>query len=354
MTSAPDLRAYLRTLDAETLAELILAEADRDARLRQELELRARAHGKVGPVLDTVARLLDSGTQADLTPLARRMVDGLDGASSTELRRALALYARACAAHPPDPVRLADWILGVAFNRPDWPLIELAEFADALGEAGLAHLRSIVDRVRTERAGPRREVARSLAEQLAEITGDAETLLAILATKPPTPEVNLRIIRTLRAAGRHGEAIAYAARTRVHAERPRTGVLALRRAEFRRNPCPASYSSLRTAAEQAGVWPAERASALEALAGREPGEVIPVHRLYVEELIEQKDSTCYREAALALRQLRVLHRDAETPGEFTEYLAELVEKHKRKTRLLVELRNARIALPRRRAATIGA
>ncbi|HVV13554.1 hypothetical protein [Amycolatopsis sp.] len=354
MTSAPDLRAYLRTLDAETLAELILEEAARDARLRRELELRALAQGKVGPVLDTLQRLLDSGTQADLTPLARRMVDGLEGASGAELRRALGLYARACASHPPDPVRLADWILGVAFNRPDWSGIDLTAFAGALGEPGLAHLRSIVDRVRTERAGKRRDIARRLAEQIAEITGDVETLLAILATKPPTPEVNLRIIRVLRAAGRHGEAIAHAARTIVPADRPRAGVLALRRAEFRRNPCAATYSALRAAAEPVGRWPDEQAAALELLTAREPAEAIPVYRLHVEELIERKDSACYREAALALRELRGLHRRADTADEFTEYLAELVETHKRKTRLLVELRNARIAMPRRRAATIGA
>lgn len=358
VNSAPDLRSYLRTLDSETLAELLLDQAARDSRLRHELELRAVAHGKVGPVLDTLHRLLDAGTQADLTSLARRMVDSLDEASGAERRRAIALYAQACAVHPPESGQLADWILGTQFTRPDWPRVDLTDFADALGDAGLARIKSVVDSVLAERPGPRRDIARQLAEQLAEVTGDVDALVAILASKPPTQEVNLRIIRALRAAGRHGEAIAHAARTIVHDDRPREGVLALRRAEFRRNPSPAGYSALRAAATELDRWPPERAAALALLAECDPAEAIPVYRLHVEELIELKDPSCYREAARALRELRGLHRRAGTADDFSSYLANLVETHKRKTRLLVEVRNARIAMPKiapgRNAATIGA
>ncbi|GAB2980488.1 hypothetical protein LWP59_00700 [Amycolatopsis acidiphila] len=353
MNPVPDLRAYLRSLDAETLAELLHAEAQRDSRLRRELAQRAAAASKVGPALDMLQRLLESGTQADLTPLARRMVDGLDGATAAERRRAVALYARACAAHPPAPDQLADWILATTFHRPDWPRIELADFTTALGSTGLTRIRSTVDALLAGRPGPRRDIARRLAEQVAEVTGDVDTLLTILATKPPTPEVNLRIIRVLRSAGRHGEAIAHAARTMVHRERPRGGALALRCAEFRRNPGPTSYSALREAAAER--WPEVRATVL-AVEG--PAEAIPAYRLYVEELIEQKDPSCYREAARALKELRALHRRVDTAEEFTSYLAELLETHKRKTRLLVEVRNARIAIPKavthRKAATMSA
>lgn len=358
MNSAPDLRAYLRTLDVETLAELLLDQAGRDSRLRHELEVRAVVHEKVGPVLDTLQRLLDAGTQADLTPLARRMLDSLDGASAAERRRALALYARACAKHPPEPRVLADWILRTQFGEDAWPRIELAEFAGALGEAGLARLKSTVDGVLTERPGPRRDTARHLAEQLAEVTGDVDGLLEILKSKPPSQDVHLKIIRVLREAGRHSDAIAYAARTIIQTDRPRQGTLALRRAEFRRNPNPGSYRALRAAAEQLDRWPAERSAALALLADRDPAAAIPVYRMHVDELIEQKDSSCYREAALALRELRGLHRRAGTAEDFALYLADLLETHKRKTRLLIEVRNARIAipkqLPRRKAMPVGA
>ncbi|UQS21930.1 hypothetical protein L1857_03375 [Amycolatopsis thermalba] len=347
MTSAPDLRAYLRTLDAETLAELLLEQADRDPRLRHELELRAVAHGKVGPVLDTLQRLLDAGTQADLTPLARRMADS--DATGAELRRAIGLYARACAVHRPDPRELADWILDTQLDRPGWPEINLADFAPALGDEGLAHLKAALTKT------PQTDATRRLTEQLAEVTGDVDALLAILSAQPPTPATALRIVRLLRSAGRHGEAIAHAARTVVH---PREGVLALRRAEFRRHPSPDTYRALRAAAEELGRWPEERTQALARLADRDPAAAIPVYRLHVEELIELKDPGGYREAAQRLRELRALHKRADRVPEFGEYLAGLVETHKRKTRLLVEVRNARIAVPKvvsgRKAATMGA
>ncbi|NIH77493.1 hypothetical protein [Amycolatopsis viridis] len=347
MTSAPDLRGYLRTLDAETLADLLLEQAGRDPRLRHELELRAVAHGKVGPILDTLQRLLDAGTQADLTPLARRMADS--DATGAELRRAIGLYARACAAHRPDPRELADWILDTQLERPGWPEINLADFAVALGDEGLQHLRAALD------GKPSSGAARRLVEQIAEVTGDVDTLLAILAEQPPTPATTLRIVRLLRSAGRHGEAIAHAARTVVH---PREGVLALRRAEFRRNPSPDTYRALRAAAEELNRWPAERAQALAQLAERDPAAAIPVYRLHVEELIELRDPDGYREAAQRLRELRALHKRADRVPEFGEYLAGLVETHKRKTRLLVEVRNARIAVPKqgppRKATTVGA
>ncbi|GHF58972.1 hypothetical protein FHX82_000385 [Amycolatopsis bartoniae] len=353
MHPAPDLRAYLRTLDAETLAELLHAEAERNPELRRELERRAAAAAKAGPALDMLQRLLDAGTQADLTPLARRTLDRLEHATTAERRRAIALYARACATHPPDAVLLVDWILGVAFHRPDWPEPRIADFAGALGERGLDRLKSTVDRVLAERAGPRRNVARRLAEQLAEVTGDVDTLLTLLAEEAPTPEVDLRIVRVLRAAGRHGEAVAHAARTLVHRDRPQGGLLALRRAEFRRNPDTATYSALRQAAGER--WPEERAAALAAL---EPADAIPLYRLYVEELIAQKDVSRYQEAVRVLKELRGLHRRTETPDEFTHYLADLLERHRRKTRLVVEIRNARFAMPKagthRKADTMSA
>ncbi|WP_236790176.1 hypothetical protein [Amycolatopsis sp. GM8] len=352
MNSVPDLRGYLRSLDAETLAELLYAEAERDSRLREELEQRAGAASKAGPALDMLQRLLAGGTRADLTPLARRMLAGLDGATTAERRRAVALYAQACAAHPPEPEPLADWILGTAFHRPDWPRIELADFAGALGDGGLARMKSIVDGVLAGRPGPRRDIARRLAEQLAEVTGDVDTLLTILAAKPPTREVDLRIIRVLRSAGRHGEAIAYAARTMVHRQPRRGGALALRRAEFRRNPCAISYSAFREAAGE--CWPEERAAALDAIAEGEPAGAIAAYRLCVDELIEQKDPLGYRDAARVLKDLRGLHRRAETADEFTRYLADLLETHKRKTRLLIEVRNARIAIPKTKAASLSA
>jgi len=334
VNSAPNLRAYLRTLDAETLAELLLDEAERDPRLRHELELRAVAHGPASPVLDTLQRLLDAGTRADLTPLARRVADS--DATGPELRRATALYARACVVHPPDPLELAAWFLD-ALDRPGRPEPDLADFAPALGDDGLAHIRAALE------TRPPDETTRRLTERLAEVTGDVDTLLEILTAQPPTRDTTLRVVRLLRSAGRHGEAIRHAARAAAH---PRAGVLALRRAEFRRNPSPDTYRALRAAAEDLGRWPSERDDALAHVADTDPAAAIPLHREHVDELIGRRDPNAYREAARLVRQLRTLHQRAGRAAEFGDYLAGLVGTHKRKTRLLVELRNARVALPK--------
>ncbi|GAA1953278.1 DUF6880 family protein [Amycolatopsis minnesotensis] len=441
----PALSAYLRSLDAETLAELLLDRAERDPGLRAELEARASANTeevaevhrmlaggpdgesfsyatKVGSVLDTLQRLLDGGTRADVAPLARRMIDQIGAALGRmddsgglvggQLERAVTLYARACAARPPSPPELAEWIARTEFG-PGLAEIELADFADALGEAGLAHLKSIVDEVLAGAADdPRRGAAERLQESLAEVSGDVDALVAILSAKPQRLDISLKIVRVLRGAGRHTEAIAHAAKALAHdkgaARAPVVDELAgayreagqgdealtLRRNEFQRVSTHAAYLALRESASALGRWDAERETAMELLRVRaeqdpaaadelvrvllteertddawevscrlggslplrlelaelreaeHPVDVIPVYRVHVEELIAHKDAFNYREAAKQLRKLRALHKRADTAEEFSSYLAELVETHKRKTRLLAEVRNARIALPR--------
>ncbi|MEV7043767.1 hypothetical protein [Amycolatopsis sp. NPDC051061] len=432
MSPPSDLRPYLRTLDAETLADLLHAQAERDPELWHSLELRAatqsgdvsEAHrlldtavtdgngeytAKVGAVLDTLRRMLDAGSRADLAPLARRTVDDISevleqsgdhaGDLGDRLDRAVELYARACAARPPDPEKLADWILEVEFDGPGRPSIDLAGFATALGETGLRRIKSTVDDVLTASGpGHRRDVAERLREQLAEVLGDVDELVAILSAKPPRRDVSLKIVRVLRAAGRHSEAIAHAARALTHDKNPPPpgpeDETSRRRKAFDAGPDRETFAALREAATADGKWTTQRRAALARLrelaaesvghadelarvllddgrpdeawracvrfgaspelklelaeqrAAEHPAEPIPVFREHVEELIERKDPEAYREAARRLKLLRTLHKRAETPDEFTAYLATLVETHRRKTRLITEIRTARIALPK--------
>lgn len=71
-----------------------------------------------------------------------------------------------------------------------------------------------------------------------------------------------------------------------------------------------------------------------------------MYRDHVEELITRKDPNAYREAARQLRKLRTAHKKAGTAEEFSSYLGTLVEIHKRKTRLIAEVKAARIAIPK--------
>ncbi|MEV5719960.1 hypothetical protein AB0L41_39250 [Amycolatopsis mediterranei] len=432
MSPPSDLRPYLRTLDAETLADLLHAQAERDPELRHSLELRAatqsgdvtEAHrlldtavtdgnveytAKIGAVLDTLQRMLDAGSRADLAPLARRTVDDISevleqsgdhaGDLADRLDRAVELYARACAARPPDPEKLADWILEVEFDGPGRPVIDLAEFATALGEPGLKRIKSTVDDVLAANGpGHRRDVAERLREQLAEVLGDVDELVAILSAKPPRVDVSLKIVRVLRAAGRHSEAIAHAARALTHDKQPSPpepeSETSRRRKDFEAKPDRETFAALREAATADGKWTVQRRDALACLreraaegveqadelvrvllddgrpdeawragvrfgasaelklelaeqrAAEHPAETIPVFREHVDELIERKDPQAYQEAARRLKLLRTLHKRAETADEFTAYVAALVENHRRKTRLITEIRAARIAMPK--------
>jgi hypothetical protein len=404
----PALRSYLHSLDAESLAGLLCEQAARHPQVRRELETRAGLNGvqggdvaeahrllddavpadlephgegfdlatKMSAVLDTLQRLLDAGTQADLSPLARRTVDKISfalgdlddasGAVGAELGRAVTLYARACAAHPPPPESLADWILGIELDGPGWPEIHLADFTEALGETGLRRIKSAVDTVLadSQAEGIRLGRAERLNEQLAEATGDVDVLVEILSRKLPRLDVSLKIVRVLRGAGRHSEAIAHAARAFARDKHPqdpaaqnRDEAVAALRDRAGRGPAEADELVRVLLAEQRveEAWQAAdrygcslelRLEVAESRAAEYPGEVIGVYRSHVEELIAHKDPHYYRQAAKQLRKLRTLHRRADTAEEFSSYLAELVQTHKRKTRLLAEVRAARIALPK--------
>ncbi|ASR33744.1 hypothetical protein BAY61_00690 [Prauserella marina] len=403
MTPQSDLRSFLRSLDSARLADLLCEHAERDHELRDRLlamaegpaagdlaevsdlldtAVRTAESVQIASVLDTLQRLLDSGTRADVAPLARRAVDKItaalgdlddpSGAIADHLDRAVALYARACAAHPPEPAELAGWLLGTAFDRPVWPNISLVDFAEALGEKGLMLIKSTVDEVLAERAGDesRRATARRLNEQHAEVTGDVDTVIAMLSEQLPRIDVSLRIVRILRAAGRHAEAIAHAATALGTENGARRGkpIAALERASRRRAEAAAETADpvekeqedeeVPTVAEPAeeSTDPVEAVRELLAegkadeawkLATREESAVlIPLYREHIDGLIGRKDAQHYVTAAAQLRRLRTLHRKAETSEEFGEYLAGLVEEHRRKTRLIEEIRKARIALPK--------
>ncbi|WP_019813520.1 hypothetical protein [Saccharomonospora saliphila] len=468
MTTRSDLRTYLRTLDAETLADLLHDQAERDPELRRRLCARARtAHGglaevsdllddavrsdsarsvRLSSVLDTLRRLLDSGTTADVTPLARRVVDtllsahgqsfgppgagdagaaGAATATDEELGDAVRIYARACAAHPPSAPELAEWFTRVAFDRPGWPDIALADFAESLGDTGIARVRSAVDSVLSEADvdsdDGRVPTARRLRLEIAELAGDVDTVVRLLSEQLPRLDVSLRIVRVLRAAGRHAEAIAHAANAlgkdpttrrgslidaleRARADQAAgqagpadsdsttgAGVVTGEAADDAEDPGSGSGRIQETQDDDTGsasagyrsdgdsgspragnrdAHPGEPAAsgsgdleaaqetvvallrqerdeqAWKAASACAPEELIPLYRADVERLIEQRAAPSYARAAAQLRRLRTLHRRAARRDEFATYLTNLVRTHRRKTRLIEEIRKARIALPR--------
>ncbi len=86
----------------------------------------------------------------DLVTTALMYVDDSSGIVGDDLHALMAVHARACAATPPDPKRLAAWLEKVRLDGPGWPDFELRDYAGALGERGRAELARVVeDRAKT-------------------------------------------------------------------------------------------------------------------------------------------------------------------------------------------------------------
>jgi len=124
---------------------------------------RGEYSGRAREVAGAIADMIESGGAADAVPLARRAVervtaamlhmDDSPGIIGGDLRMLTALYARACRAAPPDARQLAAWLVTSRLDGPGWPDIELAGFADALGQTGLDEVTRLVAERRTA-AGP--------------------------------------------------------------------------------------------------------------------------------------------------------------------------------------------------------
>ncbi len=130
---------------------------------------RGEYSGRAREVAGAIADMIESGGAADAVPLARRAVEQVtaamlhmedsSGIIGGDLRMLTALYARACRAAPPDPKQLAAWLVTSRLDGPGWPDIELADFADALGQTGLDEVARLVTERRT--AAIRTRVRRS-------------------------------------------------------------------------------------------------------------------------------------------------------------------------------------------------
>lgn len=335
--AVPDLRGYLRSLDVDTLAELLYRHAERDPMLYRELVLRCAREGaempdvarirrqldtslrtgdfvgyhgsfdyahKADSVLDTLSELVTTGHAREAGPLARRAVeritsalehmDDSSGVVGDACHHAMDVYAQACTQAPPDPEELAGWLLDLDLNGPGWPEVDLRCFADALGATGVKAVRAQVERLWArvpQRAGPtelptgqwmRQIGLRRLREQLAEIDGDVDARVAILAEELPRGDVSHRIATVLWEADRPEDAIARAREgletdglawrsapladflAEAYLDLGRDAeALSLRRTRFEAAPTRDSYGKLRDVTTRMGHWADLHAGALQ-------------------------------------------------------------------------------------------
>ncbi|HLK00744.1 MAG TPA: hypothetical protein VKU39_12665 [Streptosporangiaceae bacterium] len=273
---------------------------------RREYSQRAQA------VAAAVADMIEAGDAASASPLARRAVervtaalmymDDSAGIVGDDLRALMVLYARACREAPPDAKRLATWLVSRQLDGPGWPAIELKEFAEALGQHGLAEVARLTEE-RGVTADPDSWTAqwgiKDLREQLAAVSGDIDAHVAVLAEDLRGAHRYGEIVAVLRAAGRDDDAEQWARQGLAeHASGFQTDRLrdqlvdllldgsagaeavAVRRAIYERRALHQDYLKLRQAAQQAGNWADLNGWALDLLRDRAHAE-----QWYVRELI---------------------------------------------------------------------
>jgi tetratricopeptide (TPR) repeat protein len=230
----------------------------------------------------------------DLVMTALMYVDDSSGMVGDDLHALMAVHARACAAAPPDPKRLAGWLGKVRLEGPGWPEFELRDYAGALGEKGRAELARLVDdrakATEPDLLGRTPWGIRVLREQLAEISGDIDHYIAVLADDLSAASSYLKIVDALRNVGRAAEAERWArgglgignpidqgtlrdTYVNLLLERGATDeASAMRWQLFDQHPTQTHYHDLRRTAERTGEWPGLRDKAIGRLRDATTGQ----------------------------------------------------------------------------------
>lgn len=258
-----DLDAYVLSLSTDELAELVMAQAADDWRLRERLTARAAAAKGVGideatwrrrvdavfqpygdfvtyreaegwatDVNDAIAaleELVDAGHGAAVVALAQRAhrnadaavqyVDGSDGCLSDISARLGELHHRACVESRPDPIELAGQLVDLeltseldAFHRA------AAAYAAVLGSTGIAEYRRLVA-PKWRKLGPRsdnwsgeRFRVREAMIGVALAADDPDELIRVKQHDLRSPDDFREIAEFLAVGGRLDDAVDWARR----------------------------------------------------------------------------------------------------------------------------------------------
>ena len=260
---AEDLASFVEELAQDRLARIVLDHAATDRRLRERLLAEAQAARGDGPdmgawrtridnafapygefvtyreargwadgvkdAIDALADLCDAGQHDAAARLAEHAhrradkaidyVDDSDGRLSDISLRLSEVHHRACVEGRPDPVELAARLVDLELTSElDGFYRAAAEYAEVLGEAGLAAYRERLEpqwkRIGHE-AGDWPDNAFAVRQAMAGWaigTGDPDALIEVHGRDRIGPGNVLEIARALDAAGRSDEAMAWARR----------------------------------------------------------------------------------------------------------------------------------------------
>ncbi|MEV6736368.1 SWIM zinc finger family protein [Streptomyces sp. NPDC051104] len=412
-----ELRAAAARSDLGTVRDRIIALIDPRPFARYGCVEYADASGYARQVAEAAAALralTADGQAARAVGLAEEAIrvlgeaygeiDDSDGVVGEAAAAVAEAHLGACQVARPDPDRLAEWLVGhVLGDDSEVTDLDPLDYGDVLGPSGLARMRQLAAEARRRR--PSGWAERYLMERLVKVEGDVDALVALYAQDlDPSGSTHLRIAEELESAGRADEALAWAERglrdcaAEAHidgrlvdhvylryAEAGRAAdAVAVRRDRFRIERSLAAYRKLRSAAQAAERWEAERVAALAALredalrerggwyggpvlidalfddgdvdaAWREaagfaddrqweqlaglsrethPAEALAVYLRLVERLKEPTGDRAYERLVRLLLGARDCHRALGTQEAFTEYLAGLRTELKRRRKLM--------------------
>ena len=345
------VRAYLEGQEKSRLVDLLLEQAAADELLRGRLGLAAAAAGAgrtggaggiagyrrvirevicprgfidyrsmydysrgIDALIDSFDALLADGLAAEVVDLCEHAlacledalgsVDDSDGLMGDIRYRLVALHHEACVQAHPDPVALAERLFEWELHS-DWEIFlgAAAQYADVLGEAGLAAYRRRAEEVwaRTPvlTAGAdadhstSRFVITYIMETLAGLSQDVDALVAVKARDLSTPYSFLEIAEAYAAAGRDDDALAWLEQgLAAYPECTDVRLLEMLAAEYQRRgrvqdaaalmwsllgrlPTLASYQLVKSYAVAAGEWGERRDEALDCLRRAAPAQALP-------------------------------------------------------------------------------
>ena len=332
---AGDLSSWLNSLSREELLAIVCDQVIEDDEWRRQLELRAAAAAadlpaisarvtgllqpdgasgqyqlvgqygylegpetwhyarRVRQVTEVIGELARTGQPAGAAVIAERALSaiaessrhasdraGVIGAAAAELAAA---HQEACRAAPPDPARLADFLAERMVRRDELGVIDVDDYSDLLGAAGLGRLRERVTAACT--ANPSGQPEREALERVLWAAGDVDGLVEVLSADLDAHGLNhWRIVQVLDSADRAAEALAWAERGLREPSQPDeqladyvverycsagrvADAVTVRRERFSAAPGVAAYQKLRDAAERAGNWQSTKEWALGLLRG---------------------------------------------------------------------------------------
>lgn len=327
-----DIKDYLATQTPETLIELLLDIAQRDDRLYQSLLLKAERmagggneakafrraidgathiHGyvdwreastfasNIDQVAELLAELLKPDSAASLVELAEyaiervesalEQIDDSNGEVSGTVHGLGELHRQACTLARPEPRGLAERLFRLETTLPfNVCSFDAASYRDVLGQEGLRRYRELAEaewrKIKPRDSqdgydGNRYRITR-LMEQLAEVSGDTEELVAIKSRDLSSGYHYLTIAEIYAKAEQPEKALDWAERgLQAFPERPDNRLrdflaaaylkcqrndeaLQLTWIQFEEHPSLEHYSKLHDVAGKLGTWPANRERAL--------------------------------------------------------------------------------------------